>query len=604
MEACIEMKHEFEIKNEPDESYYFHEVLQQSMNGDVDIKEPDESYNSQGVLQKSMIEDVDVKEEPDKCYNSHGILQKLMIEDVAVKKEPDDSYYSLGVLQKTMNGDVDIKEETDKSYNSHSILQKSIIEDVDVKEELDEIYYSHKVFQKSMNKVVGIKEDPDDSYYSQGVLQKSMIEGVDVTVEPVLQDGKVMLKEEIEINEEPIDMLDVEIKIKEENETNEEPIRRVPEDTSKKKNSGKIRNQRGSKNISVTKNNVESFIINDDVTMDENDEEEYEVEHIVDYKKKKGCLLYRVRWRNYNAKDDTWEPAENLTSCGDVYRDFLQQKIREKINAFSNGTKIPEIPRDPQLVEVLHEAFQREVFQPTESDWQQAGSKINTVKLPRLKSMKEIYNDMNIALLTNVKIIFDIFLRVIVEQLTFKKWSDQREIQVSEFQTQENNINNLCGDTGKTKEGNLVGYELFPEDFRYGNAYFNPFNIANGDSHQPILPEQTAQVHMSSGLLQHSIPVVELQQPFIPTYMGEKKLRRFHRPPLKRYSHGPVAATGPHQVLSLTKEIQKETIIRDCERLVCSENEFFMRTPQDLSGKDGDIIMVEYCEEFPPLLSQ
>lgn len=31
---------------------------------------------------------------------------------------------------------------------------------------------------------------------------------------------------------------------------------------------------------------------------------------------------------------------------------------------------------------------------------------------------------------------------------------------------------------------------------------------------------------------------------------------------------------------------------------------FFMRTPEDLTGKDGDIILLEYCEEYPPLLSQ
>ena len=31
---------------------------------------------------------------------------------------------------------------------------------------------------------------------------------------------------------------------------------------------------------------------------------------------------------------------------------------------------------------------------------------------------------------------------------------------------------------------------------------------------------------------------------------------------------------------------------------------FFMRTPGDLTGRDGEIILAEYCEEWPPLLSQ
>lgn len=29
-----------------------------------------------------------------------------------------------------------------------------------------------------------------------------------------------------------------------------------------------------------------------------------------------------------------------------------------------------------------------------------------------------------------------------------------------------------------------------------------------------------------------------------------------------------------------------------------------MRTPQDLTGMDGELILVEYSEEYPPLLNQ
>ncbi|GAA6066785.1 transcription initiation factor TFIID subunit 1 isoform X1 [Tachysurus ichikawai] len=31
---------------------------------------------------------------------------------------------------------------------------------------------------------------------------------------------------------------------------------------------------------------------------------------------------------------------------------------------------------------------------------------------------------------------------------------------------------------------------------------------------------------------------------------------------------------------------------------------FFMRTNQDLTGKDGDLILAEYSEEYPPLILQ
>ena len=44
---------------------------------------------------------------------------------------------------------------------------------------------------------------------------------------------------------------------------------------------------------------------------------------------------------------------------------------------------------------------------------------------------------------------------------------------------------------------------------------------------------------------------------------------------------------------------------RELERLAAGGGDiFFMRTPDDLSGKDGDLILLEYCEEHPPLLSQ
>jgi len=254
-------------------------------------------------------------------------------------------------------------------------------------------------------------------------------------------------------------------------------------------NSGKKRYRRGPKTVFGHKKKRKNLITNyiekasSDVKVvkeeseeekeNENEnEEEFEVEHILDYKRKQGGLVYQVRWRNYNADDDTWEPAENLTGCGDVYRDFLQQKIREKINAFSKGTKITEVPRDPKWVALLHEAFQREIFHPTESDWQEAISKHNSAKPLKLKSMKELHDDMDKALVTTVKIKFDSYVKNVVEQLTFMKCKDRREIQQAELRTWERNINKLCNDPAKLEVENLVDYDLPPKDFRYINASF------------------------------------------------------------------------------------------------------------------------------------
>lgn len=67
---------------------------------------------------------------------------------------------------------------------------------------------------------------------------------------------------------------------------------------------------------------------------------------------------------------------------------------------------------------------------------------------------------------------------------------------------------------------------------------------------------------LSLSRLQHSIPAVELRQPFFPTHMGPMKLRQSHRPPLKKYSFGALSQPGPHSVQPLLKHIKKKAKVR------------------------------------------
>lgn len=60
-------------------------------------------------------------------------------------------------------------------------------------------------------------------------------------------------------------------------------------------------------------------------------------------------------------------------------------------------------------------------------------------------------------------------------------------------------------------------------------------------------------------LIQHSTPVVELRSPFVPTHIGSVKLRGFHRPAMKRFSHGALATATPQPVLPLLKNIKKKS---------------------------------------------
>ncbi|XP_058117748.1 transcription initiation factor TFIID subunit 1 isoform X2 [Anopheles coustani] len=134
----------------------------------------------------------------------------------------------------------------------------------------------------------------------------------------------------------------------------------------------------------------------------------------------------------------------------------------------------------------------------------------------------------------------------------------------------------------------------------------DPYNISNDVFYMTKSTEATLKIKVGGGnLLQHSTPTVELRAPFVPTHMGPMKLRMFHRPPMKKYSHGPLASTNPQPVLPLQKHIKKKAKQRELERIASGGGDvFFMRTPEDLTGRDGELILIEFCEEHPPLMNQ
>ncbi|XP_054481614.1 transcription initiation factor TFIID subunit 1 isoform X2 [Anoplopoma fimbria] len=131
----------------------------------------------------------------------------------------------------------------------------------------------------------------------------------------------------------------------------------------------------------------------------------------------------------------------------------------------------------------------------------------------------------------------------------------------------------------------------------------DPWNLSNDEFYYP--KQQGLRGTFGGNIIQHSIPALELRQPFFPTHMGPMKLRQFHRSTLKKYSFGSLAQPGPHAVQPLLKHIKKKAKMREQERQASGGGDmFFMRTPQDLTGKDGDLILAEYSEENPPLIMQ
>lgn len=77
--------------------------------------------------------------------------------------------------------------------------------------------------------------------------------------------------------------------------------------------------------------------------------------------------------------------------------------------------------------------------------------------------------------------------------------------------------------------------------------------------YQPRSSETSLRLKVGGGnIIQHSTPVVELKAPFVQTHMGPMRLRNFHRPPMKRYSHGAVSFPVFHSVQPLLKNIKRK----------------------------------------------
>ncbi|KAJ8013062.1 hypothetical protein DPEC_G00049400 [Dallia pectoralis] len=73
-------------------------------------------------------------------------------------------------------------------------------------------------------------------------------------------------------------------------------------------------------------------------------EDVYEVERIIDMRTEEGEVLYRVRWKNYTSDDDTWEPEAHLEDCREVllaYKRALAEAKAKKDQDAKKGMKLP-----------------------------------------------------------------------------------------------------------------------------------------------------------------------------------------------------------------------------------------------------------------------
>uniref|UniRef100_A0A914V608 Transcription initiation factor TFIID subunit 1 histone acetyltransferase domain-containing protein n=1 Tax=Plectus sambesii TaxID=2011161 RepID=A0A914V608_9BILA len=133
----------------------------------------------------------------------------------------------------------------------------------------------------------------------------------------------------------------------------------------------------------------------------------------------------------------------------------------------------------------------------------------------------------------------------------------------------------------------------------------DPFNMSNDEFYQPKNTSRQITSFTGGLLIQHSIPAQNIERTFFPTHINPFKLRHFHRLPLGKRHLRSVGGSRFNAVHSLTKFIQKQDQLREDQRAKEGGGEiFFMREVEDLSARDGDLVICEYSEEHPPLLQQ
>ncbi|XP_059198196.1 M-phase phosphoprotein 8 isoform X2 [Centropristis striata] len=80
-----------------------------------------------------------------------------------------------------------------------------------------------------------------------------------------------------------------------------------------------------------------------DSEQEEEVEDVYEVERIIDMRMEEGEVLYRVRWKNYCSDDDTWEPEAHLEDCREVLLAFKKSMAEIKAKKEAEAKKTVKI---------------------------------------------------------------------------------------------------------------------------------------------------------------------------------------------------------------------------------------------------------------------
>ncbi|RDD46850.1 Transcription initiation factor TFIID subunit 1 [Trichoplax sp. H2] len=161
------------------------------------------------------------------------------------------------------------------------------------------------------------------------------------------------------------------------------------------------------------------------------------------------------------------------------------------------------------------------------------------------------------------------------------------------------------GKTALSKSGasKIDNMEL-PEEMKVKDIDKDSYNFSNDAYYSTKTNTTGGGVSNTLGVraVLHSTPSVQLNPKLFPTHWTPYSLRNFHRPIFCRPNYGK-HHKAPFMIRSVTKRIRKKAKERERARAASGGGEiFFMVNLEDLSATDGEVMLLEYSEEHPPLI--
>ncbi|XP_012280614.1 histone-lysine N-methyltransferase SUV39H2 isoform X1 [Orussus abietinus] len=175
----------------------------------------------------------------------------------------------------------------------------------------------------------------------------------------------------------------------------------------------------------------------------------YEVEKILGKKYQNGTALYLIKWKNWNAESNTWEPLENLVNCSELLEEFENDRIKLLDKFKSKMNFYPTIKEVERFMKNLMTNGYTDCTDPDED-----------VLYRNLRNFfKQKYNSSS-PLGTKIK---NNILQTLLCSL--------RKEQLESLQEWENEMNSITAGKPFIKVENFVDLESAPQDFYYIDDY-------------------------------------------------------------------------------------------------------------------------------------